>query len=118
MNTLLEKRSKEDATTAALQIFETKKFSMITDEGQSYYQTNPTFQHRHNIVSFDIEAHVCVQQTCLDLLEQGIIMDNKDNVNVHVVADCVSSQQGYDCEIALRRMENTGAFITTAQSLG
>ena len=56
---------------------------------------------------------------CFDLLERGIINkeDNKEDVNVHVVADCVSSQQGYDREIALRRMENAGAFITTAQSL-
>ena len=55
-----------------------------------------------------IEAHVCLQQTALDLLEKGH--------EVHIIADGVSSQQKYDREIALRRMETSGAYITTAQS--
>lgn len=53
-------------------------------------------------------AHVCVQQTCLDLLEEG-----KD---VHVICDAVSSQQPFDREIALQRMSQAGAYLTTAQS--
>lgn len=53
-------------------------------------------------------AHVCVQQTCLDLLEEG-----KD---VHVICDGVSSQQPFDREIALQRMSQAGAYLTTAQS--
>ncbi len=67
------------------------------------------FSDKDNIVLFGIEAHVCVQQTCLDLLEEG--------KNVHVVVDCVSSQQPYDREIALQRMASAGAYLTTAQSL-
>ena len=55
-----------------------------------------------------IEAHVCLQQTVLDLLETGN--------DVHVIADGVSSQRGYDREVALRRMEGEGARVTTAQS--
>ena len=57
---------------------------------------------------FGIEAHVCVQQTCLDLLEDG--------KEVHIIADSVSSQQPYDRELALNRMSQAGAFLTTAQS--
>jgi hypothetical protein len=53
-------------------------------------------------------AHVCVQQTCLDLLEQG-----KD---VHIIVDGVSSQQAFDRDIALQRMNQAGAYLTTAQS--
>ena len=90
-------------------IFEKKKFSMMTDEVQSYLDTNDEFQNRKSIVLFGIEAHVCVQQTCLDLLEQG--------KEVHIVCDAVSSQQKYDRDIALMRMESAGAFLTTAQSL-
>ncbi|GFH56734.1 isochorismatase hydrolase [Chaetoceros tenuissimus] len=90
-------------------IFEKKKFSMMTDEVQSYLDTNEEFQNRNSIVLFGIEAHVCVQQTCLDLLEQG--------KEVHIVCDGVSSQQKYDREMALKRMESAGAFLTTAQSL-
>ena len=51
---------------------------------------------------------MCVQQTCLDLLEQG-----KD---VHIIVDGVSSQQAFDREIALQRMSQAGAYLTTAQS--
>lgn len=90
-------------------IFEKKKFSMMTDEVQSCLDTNQEFQNRKSIVLFGIEAHVCVQQTCLDLLQQG--------KEVHIVCDAVSSQQKYDREIALKRMESAGAFLTTAQSL-
>lgn len=64
---------------------------------------------RTSFVLFGIEAHVCVQQTVLDLLELG-----KD---VHLIADAVSSQQKYDRDIALDRMAKSGAFVTTAQSL-
>ena len=97
------------STDNKLKIFEKKKFSMMTDEVKDYYFTAKNMVGRDSIVLFGIEAHVCVQQTCLDLLEMG-----KD---VHVVVDCVSSQQGFDREIALKRMENAGAFMTTAQSL-
>jgi len=98
-----------NSTGSTLKIFEKKKFSMMTDEVTDYYCNNNLMKGRDSVVLFGIEAHVCVQQTCLDLIEMG-----KD---VHVVLDCVSSQQGYDREVALRRMENAGAFITTAQSL-
>ncbi len=94
---------------STLKIFEKKKFSMMTDEVTDYYCNTDLMKGRENVVLFGIEAHVCVQQTCLDLIEMG-----KD---VHVVVDCVSSQQGYDREIALKRMENAGALLTTAQSL-
>eukprot|EP00804_Cyclotella_cryptica_P019026 CCRYP_014444-RA/>CCRYP_014444-RA protein AED:0.61 eAED:0.26 QI:0/0/0/0.5/1/1/2/0/175 len=55
-----------------------------------------------------VEAHVCLQQTVLDLLEQGH--------DVHIIADGVSSQQKYDREMALRQMESSGAWLTSAQS--
>lgn len=64
---------------------------------------------RKSIVLFGIEAHVCVQQTALDLLEQGY--------DVHVLADGVSSQRVHDRSVALRRMAQAGAHVTTAESL-
>jgi len=88
----------------AYPIFEKKKFSMCTEEVCSHMEG----LNKDSVILFGIEAHVCVQQTCLDLLEQG--------KEVHVVVDGVSSQQSYDREIALRRMSQAGAFLTTAQS--
>jgi Amidases related to nicotinamidase len=89
-------------------VFEKKKFSMMTDQVQELMGSEE-FRDRHSIVLFGIEAHVCVQQTCLDLLEMG--------KEVHVVCDGVSSQQSFDREIALGRMAHAGAFLTTAQSI-
>lgn len=86
-------------------VFEKKLFSMITPEVTDHLST----LGRHNYVLFGIEAHVCVQQTCLDLLDAGH--------DVHVVVDGVSSGKALDREFALRRMENAGAFLTTSQSV-
>jgi len=85
-------------------IFEKKNFSMCTGEVVEHMKKFPI----ESVLLVGIEAHVCVQQTCLDLLEEG-----KD---VHVLCDGVSSQQPFDREIALQRMSQAGAYLTTAQS--
>ena len=85
-------------------IFEKKKFSMLTDD----VQAKLTELNKQSYLIVGIEAHVCVQQTCLDLLESG--------ADVTVICDGVSSQQPYDREIALQRLSQAGAFLTTAQS--
>jgi len=98
-------------------IFEKKLFSMITPEvrlhlqkvGKQYDPSAKNFGHITSMVLFGIEAHVCVLQTCLDLLEM--------NIDVHVVVDACSSMKLHDREIALERMRQAGAYLTTAQSL-
>ena len=55
------------------------------------------------------EAHVCVQQTVLDLL--------RDQKDVWVCADAVGSRRPFDCEMALQRMRQAGALITTVESV-
>jgi nicotinamidase-related amidase len=62
-----------------------------------------------NIILFGIESHVCVLQTCLDLLASG-----KQPV---VVEDCISSRKVNDRTIAIERMRQEGAIITTMESL-
>ncbi|CAM9152231.1 unnamed protein product [Discosporangium mesarthrocarpum] len=62
-----------------------------------------------DFVLFGIEAHVCVTQTCLDLIEEGH--------RVHVVCDGVSSQKPFDRAVALQRMQKAGAFLTTAEQV-
>jgi nicotinamidase-related amidase len=54
-----------------------------------------------------IEAHVCVTQTCLDLLEQGI--------RVFVAADAVSSRAPENCRLGLDRMRQAGAVIVSTE---
>ncbi len=55
-----------------------------------------------------IEAHVCIAQTALELLDLGF--------RVQVPADAVASRQRLDWEFALRRLEQTGAVISSAES--
>lgn len=61
------------------------------------------------VVVVGIESHVCVQQTVLDLIEEG-----KRPI---VVRDAVSSRRVADLETSIRRMESAGAVITSAESL-
>ncbi|MCF8242917.1 MAG: hydrolase [Melioribacteraceae bacterium] len=61
------------------------------------------------VVVCGIESHVCVQQTVLDLLANSFQVD--------VAADAVSSRRKFDFEIALDRMRNLGAEVTTTESI-
>lgn len=63
----------------------------------------------HRILVCGIETHVCVQQTVLDLMATGL--------QVQVAADAVSARHKRDHEIALRRMETSGAIITTTEAV-
>jgi isochorismate hydrolase len=54
-----------------------------------------------------IEAHVCVTQTCLDLLEQGL--------EVFVVADAVSARTPENLQCGLQRMRESGAIIVSTE---
>jgi nicotinamidase-related amidase len=61
------------------------------------------------IVVCGIEAHVCVQQTVLDLVE--------NNFQVNLAADAVSSRKEMDYRTAVERMRDHGAEITTTESI-
>ncbi len=61
------------------------------------------------VIVSGIETHVCVLQTCLDLLDGGYLPV--------LVADCTGSRHPEDREIALRRLEQAGVVLTTLESL-
>jgi nicotinamidase-related amidase len=63
---------------------------------------------RRNVVVVGIEAHVCVQQTVLDLRRLGFLP--------FVCADAVGSRRPFDRDIAIERMRQAGAIITTTES--
>ncbi len=69
----------------------------------------PSPDEPFQIVVAGIEAHVCVLQTVLDLLALGY--------QVHVAVDAVSSRGEIDRQVALRRMELSGAVLTTAETV-
>jgi nicotinamidase-related amidase len=62
----------------------------------------------HKVLVCGIEAHVCVQQTVLDLLSNGW--------RVYVAADAVGSRREIDCRTALWRMDAAGATVTTTEA--
>ena len=55
-----------------------------------------------------IETHVCVSQTAHDLLERGM--------EVHVARDAVTSRTEENREVGLRKMERSGAVITSVET--
>lgn len=64
---------------------------------------------RDKVVMAGMEAHVCVQQTALDLMAQGY--------QVYVPADAVASRHKFDWSFALKRLADSGATITTTEAL-
>lgn len=65
--------------------------------------------NKTEVILFGIESHVCVLQTALDLLELG--------GTPVIVEDCVSSRNPNDKKVAIERMRQHGAIITTLESL-
>ena len=64
---------------------------------------------KKNIIIAGIESHVCVLQTVLDLLE--------NNYQPVLIEDCVSSRNTNDKKIAVERMRDEGAIISTYESI-
>ena len=61
------------------------------------------------IVVCGIESHVCVQQTVLDLIENGF--------QVNLAADAISSRKEKDYNFAISRMRHQGAEVTTTEAI-
>jgi nicotinamidase-related amidase len=63
---------------------------------------------REQAIVCGVEAHVCVNQTVLDLLDDG--------VEVHVVADAVGSRSDSDRDLGLAKAERAGAWVTSVET--
>ena len=64
---------------------------------------------KKNIIVFGIESHVCVLQTVIDLIAMGY--------QPVLIEDCVSSRNPNDKKIAIERMRQEGAIISTYESI-
>jgi isochorismate hydrolase len=59
------------------------------------------------VVLCGIEAHVCVAQSCLDLLDAGL--------RVFVVADAVGSRAAANRQLGIERMRRSGAVVVSTE---
>jgi nicotinamidase-related amidase len=86
-------------------VWEKQTFSAVGEGGALEYLKSDA---RIKVVVVGIEAHICVMQTVLDLLNQGF--------HVFVCVDAVSSRYAIDVKIALKRMQQAGAILVTAET--
>lgn len=80
------------------------RFSMVTPEVAQLLKQKPAISQ---VLLCGIEAHVCVLQTTLDLIESGY--------EVHILVDAVSSQRTSDRAAGLFRATQSGAFLVTSE---
>ena len=62
-----------------------------------------------NLIICGFETHICIQQSVLEFLKRGY--------EVLLIADAMGSRNKFDHEIALQRMFQKGAIITTTESI-
>lgn len=91
--------------TAGLPTFEKLSFSCCGNE--EFLHTIRDLR-RPRIILCGVETHVCVQQTAIDLLAAGYA--------VYVCADAVCSRRDLDRDVALERLRDCGAIITTVEA--
>ena len=91
--------------TAGLPVLEKLTFSCC---GSEEFVRTVRGLNRQRIILCGAETHVCVQQTAIDLMNAGFY--------VNVTADAVCSRRETDYAIAIARLRDCGAVITTVES--
>lgn len=92
----------------AIKVIPKTKFSMVVPEVEELLPTLCSGNLKI-VVLFGVEAHVCIEQTALDLLERGY--------QVHIVADASSSRSQEDRTLAFRRLQSLSCQISTSESI-
>jgi nicotinamidase-related amidase len=65
--------------------------------------------NRTTLLLCGIESHICVTQTSLGALNQGL--------NIHVAADAVSSRTELNWKLGLNRMQAAGAVLSSTEMM-
>ncbi len=59
------------------------------------------------VIVCGIEAHICVAQTVLDLLAEGL--------EVHLLVNCITSRKAESKQVALARLTQAGAVVSNLE---
>lgn len=86
--------------------FEKTAFSCAKAEG---FLQELRLQEKKQIILTGMEAHVCVLQTAIELINESY--------SVIVVADAVCSRYRENYEVALERIKQAGGLVTSAESV-
>ncbi|KAG6797479.1 isochorismatase domain-containing protein 2 [Apis mellifera caucasica] len=89
--------------------FEKTQFSMCIPEINKELSTICSGQKPDSIILIGIETHVCIENTAIDLRQNGY--------EVHTVADCCTSRTQEDRLLALERMKRIGCHIATSENV-
>ncbi len=98
--------SLDEVKNVEMSLVEKITFSCVQNEDFSSLLEN---SGKKTILLTGIEAHICVAQTALDLVDKGY--------NVVLITDCISSRKLEDKNIAIKRLLHSGVTITTYESL-
>ncbi|KXZ45155.1 hypothetical protein GPECTOR_58g604 [Gonium pectorale] len=85
-------------------VFAKTLFSMLTPDVDAWLKSKPDVKQ---VLLCGIEAHVCVFQTGLDLLDRGY--------EVHLLADGVSSSRPHHRAAGVQRLTQAGALISNSE---
>jgi nicotinamidase-related amidase len=87
-----------------------KTFSKLSFSGYTpQVSTHLKGLNKKDIILLGIEAHVCVWQTCRDLIQDGY--------QVFMPMECVSSRSYTHILNALKLMEKIGAYVTNIETI-
>jgi nicotinamidase-related amidase len=75
--------------------------------GAQEFDTRLRERHVEQVMLCGIEAHVCVSQTAHDLLQSGY--------QVHLLSDAVSTRLTRNREVAINKMAEAGAIISSVE---
>lgn len=90
-------------TAARAQVFQKRSFSAVRDG----IIKRTILKDKDHVIVCGMESHVCVLQTCLDLLAEGKI--------VYLVRDAVSSRKLSDLDLAVERLRQAGAMVVSTE---
>lgn len=89
---------------ASTEVIEKTSFSSC---GAQPFESQLEKSRAKQVIVCGIEAHICVNQTVHDLLAAGF--------QVHLLTDCITSRKRENKEVAIRKMELSGAIPSSLE---